>query len=630
MDKLHVLIAALEAFQSGKIEEAKKLGEDVIESDPDEAVALLMLGNCAALEQRAEDALSYFERSVEAKPDFRDALLALAKIYMMLGRPQDAIASMQKMLDLDQHDVQALLGLAEALQGLSLHDQAKACLKLVHQVDPRNVYAHVLLGRSAWNMNKGVEEAVGHCVRAIEIDPRNIQANNELGLYLLKVGDAAAGCRCFETVINSTGPETAPVFSNLLLSLHYRCDVSASDLFQRHLSWEVRHGITTCVDRLDFDNEPDASRRLRVGFLSPDLYGHSVFYFLSALFSAYRKEELEFICFADRQEAADDKRTLKLKSMVDGWHYVHGFSPHKVCELVAEQKIDVLFDLTGHTGKNRLVVFSRRAAPVQVTWLGYPDTTGVANMDYRIVDDVTDPAPWADELASEKLYRLPETFICYQPADDVPDVPVKTHLTEGKIVFGTFNEASKFSPSVLRLWCEILNRIPEAELVFKCRPFGEEKTKEYMFSVFQKYGVDESRVRLLAFIQSADGHMGTYNEIDIALDPFPYNGTTTSFEALWMGVPFITREGDRHCARVGMSMLKSVGLEEFIADSDEAYVQKAVDIAADRDRLLAIKLGLRERMRKSALCDNARFAGHFGDALRDMWQQWCEDKNRVG
>ena len=221
MDKLHVLIAALEAFQSGKIEEAKKLGEEVIESDPEEAVALLMLGNCAALEQRAEDALSYFERSVEAKPDFRDALLALAKIYMMLGRPQDAIASMQKMLDLDQHDVPALLGLAEALQGLNLHDQAKACLKLVHQVDPRNVYAHVLLGRSAWNMNKGVEEAVGHCVRAVEIDPRNIQANNELGLYLLKVGDAAAACRCFETVINS-GPETAPVFSNLPFSLHYR------------------------------------------------------------------------------------------------------------------------------------------------------------------------------------------------------------------------------------------------------------------------------------------------------------------------------------------------------------------------------------------------------------------------
>ena len=626
MDNLHLLITALEAFQNGQFEKAVRLGEEILEADPHEAVALLMMGNCAVLEQRAEDALDYFNRSVDAKPDFRDALLAQAKINMMLGRPKAAIVSMEKMLDVDPQDIHALLGLAEALLGMGLYEKARTPLKLVLQLDPANASAHVLLGRCASNLNKGVEEAVGHCMRALEIEPRHVQANNELGLYLLRVGDSAAACRCFETVVSSTGPETAPVFSNLLLALHYRCDISPEVLFQRHLDWQPRHGIRPARDRLDFKNNVDECRPLRVGFLSPDLYGHSVFYFLSALFSAYDSAQFTFVAFSDRQEAADDHRTRQLKAMVDEWYYVHGFSHPKVCEIVEEKEVDVLFDLTGHTGKNRLVAYSRRAAPLQVSWLGYPDTTGAANMDYRLVDEVTDPRPWADELATEQLYRLPDTFICYKPAEDVPDVPVKTELSDGRIVFGTFNEASKFSPSVLKLWCEILRRVPEAELVFKCRPFGEQKTKEYMLSVFNKYGVDESRIRLLAFMPSPDGHLGTYNEVDVALDPFPYNGTTTSFEALWMGVPFITRVGDRHSARVGMSLLKSVGLDEFVADSDESYVQKAVDIAADRDRLLEIKLGLRERMRESVLCDNKKFAGHFGDALREMWKRWCADK----
>jgi len=358
------------------------------------------------------------------------------------------------------------------------------------------------------------------------------------------------------------------------------------------------------------------------------LYSHSIFFFLQGLLSGHERSGFEFIFFSDLNEKAEDDRSAILRALSDDWIRIKRKGDNFVSQIIEDARIDILIDLAGHTGGNRLSMFSSRTAPVQATWLGYAGTTGLTNIDYRIVDEVSDPTPDADKLATETLIRLPGSFLCYQPLADWLDLPFKQELSPDKIVFGTFNEAPKFSPSVVRLWCEILRRIPEAELVFKCRPFGEDKTREFMMDHFREHGVDESRVRMIGFIPSSSSHLGTYNEMDIALDPFPYNGTTTSCEALWMGVPFITREGDRHCARVGMSLLKSVGLDEWIAKSDEEYVEKAVFFAQNRDRLLGIKLNLRQQMKDSALCDSNAFSRHFCHALREMWVTWCREKHQ--
>jgi len=240
---------------------------------------------------------------------------------------------------------------------------------------------------------------------------------------------------------------------------------------------------------------------------------------------------------------------------------------------------------------------------------------------------VTDPEPWADKLATEHLYRLPYPFLCYSPYKDWSDSKVEPQTKPEKIVFGTFNHVSKLSSATIRLWCEILRQIPQAELVLKCNTFGEAKTKEFVLGNLAKYGIAEDRVRLLGFIPSSLGHMSSYNFMDVGLDTFPYNGTTTSCEALWMGVPFITMEGDRHCSRVGMTILKAIGLEDWITKSDEEYVAKAVEVANNRDQLMEIKRTLRKRMQNSPLCDKVGFARKFEAALREMWKSWCEEKS---
>jgi protein O-GlcNAc transferase len=626
MRSLNELITAIHHFQEGKVKLAREKAEDILEKEPDNEVALLLMGNCAFASEEHEEAIECYNKSINTNPAFKDARLALGDALKAVGRNKEAVEAYKLLLDLTPGNAAVLLKMGECLVNMGANNQAEKALRMALGINPGMGFAHVLLGRIARDKTAGVDEAIGHCLEAIKINAQDHQAYNEMGNYLMRAGDPVAACRCFKKILDMTGPETAPIYSNWLLAQHYRDDITPEELFENHRGWQKRHDLIGRTDRLDFPNTPDPDRKIKVGFTSGDLYSHSVFFFLNGLFREYDRSRFEFICFSDLAESTEDKQTLLLKSNVDGWHRVIGLNAGVLTEKAEEEKIDILVDLSGHTGHNRLLAYLKRSAPVQVTWLGYADTTGLDTIDYRLIDSVTDPEPWADKLASETLYRLPTPFLCYDPGDVWEGIVSQRKPEPGKIVFGTFNEAPKFSPSAVRLWCEILKRIPEAELVIKCRPFGEHKTKEFMLENLAKYGIQENRVKLLGFIPSNTGHISTYDVMDVALDPFPYNGTTTSCEAMWMGVPFITREGDRHCARVGMSLLKSVGLDDWIAYSDEEYVEKAVMVSKNPDKLWEVKRTLRQKMQESALCDSKGFAKKFCTALRTMWEKWCHDK----
>lgn len=627
MNNLDQLILGIQHFQQRNLIEAKEIAQEILNTDPNHLVARLLLGNCDAAAGNIDEAIGHYRKCLEIDSDYRDAMLPLAKALRSSGEKKDAIEIYKKFLDLDPQNTDTLIDISELLHEISAFDEAKKTLNMALRINPELPKAHLLLGRVARDQNSGVEEAIGHCLKSIELNPHYTQAYNEMGNYLIRAGDPISACQSFQKVLGISGPETIPVYSNWLLAQHYRDDITANELYKNHRGWQNRHQcLVKQINRLDFDNVPSPERKLRVGFTSGDLYSHSVFFFLNGLFKSYNREDFSFTCFSDLPKTGEDKQSETLKKQVDDWVCINGYDNLKAFEIVREKEIDILIDLSGHTGKSRLLLFLKRAAPVQVTWLGYPDTTGLDTVDYRIVDETTDPSPWADDLASEKLYRIPGSFLCYKPHEDWYSVEPKPENKGEKIVFGTFNEAPKFSPSVVKLWCQILKKIPEAELVIKCRPFGEEKTREFMMSNLRAHGIDENRVRLLGFIPSNTGHMSTYNIMDVALDPFPYNGTTTSCEALWMGVPFITKEGDRHCARVGMSLLKAVGLDDWIAYSDDEYVAKAVEIAKNREKLFEVKSTLRERMLNSPLCDHVTFATKFGNALREMWIEWCDLK----
>ena len=289
--------------------------------------------------------------------------------------------------------------------------------------------------------------------------------------------------------------------------------------------------------------------------------------------------------------------------------------------LIREDNIDILVDLSGHTAKNRLTIFPRKPAPIQVTWLGYPNTTGLSSIDYRFTDEIADPVGEADELHSEELVRLPEGFLCYQGDESVSMNKALPCLKRGHVTFGSFNNLTKMGPQVIKVWAKILQAVPDSHLLLKSKQLTDSSTKSRYIELFKQEGISEDRLELHSWMPEKDGHLRLYDHVDIGLDPFPYNGTTTTCEALWMGVPVITMCGDRHSSRVGASILTHVGLEEFIATDIDEYINMAIKYANNMDSIKSIRADLRRNMQNSDLCNADAFAGNVEQAYQNMYSK---------
>jgi len=300
-----------------------------------------------------------------------------------------------------------------------------------------------------------------------------------------------------------------------------------------------------------------------------------------------------------------------------------------VAERIREDEVDILVDLTGHTGENRLLVFARKPAPVQVTYLGYPNTTGLPTIDYRLTDAWADPPGQTECFHTEELVRLPDGFLCYQPLQESPDVTVLPAKAAGRISFASFNNASKVGAEVIALWSKILHAVPGARLIMKAAQLSDLGVRGHFESLFEQQRISPAQIELRGSVLASTEHLAMYQEVDIALDPFPYNGTTTSCEALWMGVPVITLAGRTHAARVGVSLLSSVGLPELIADTPAAYLELAVRLAKDLDRLETLREGLRHKMQQSPLTDATGFTRSLESVYRMIWKKWCKTQQQV-
>jgi protein O-GlcNAc transferase len=318
--------------------------------------------------------------------------------------------------------------------------------------------------------------------------------------------------------------------------------------------------------------------------------------------------------------------TVRLAALAEHWRSTVGTSDEALAREIGEDGIDILVDLAGHTANNRLLVFAARPSPVQVTWLGYPNSTGLMAMDYRLVDAVTDPNGKADRSASERLLRLAGGFLCYGPPAGAPDPAPGLGEGKGFITFGSFNNPAKISGPTLDAWAVLLNELPRSRLLLKGAPLADAPTRALLQARLVERGVAAGRVALRGQMPNLADHLGLYREIDIALDPFPYNGTTTTCEALWMGVPVVTLLGDRHAGRVGASLLTQMGLTELIANSVQEYVKIALALAGRPGHLHGLRRSLRPQMAASALCDAYSFARKMEAAFRTMWQHWCERK----
>ena len=616
-------------FHEGQYERVKQIALSLLRKNSKQPMALMLMGYYAHAKFQFDEAINYYKRSLKEKPGVPPVLIALAKAYRLAGNHLQALNTFQEVVKVAPGNPEILVGIGRSQFALGDLDNAEKSMHAALHVNPNLGIAYRVLGEIQRSRNEATDKVFAYFRKAIELDPNDADAYNDLGSCHVSAGDPESACQVYSQVLNRSDSSNPIIHSNLLFTLHNLDGLSREDLFKHHLGWVPRNKATNRKPRLDFSNDPNPQRKLRIGFTSADFYAHSVFFFLNALFSSYDRSKFTFICFSDRTKYDEDNRSRILKEEVDEWYRTRAMSTDALDEFIQQQKIDILVDLSGHTGDNRMLNYMKRCAPVQVTWLGYPDTTGLDSMDYRMVDEITDPLPWADEFATESLYRIPPPFLCYKPEPEWLSLKTRVELDPEKISFGSFNHARKLNSSTVDLWCKILQQVPTSELVIKCRQFGKEKTLSVFTEKFRQMGIDESRLRVLDFVQSNEGHMTSYNEMDIALDPYPYNGTTTSVEAMWMGIPFIAKAGDRHSARVGASLLKSVGLDEFIANSDDEYVQKAVGLAQDREKLSEIKRTLRQRMLDSPLCDAEGFARKFEAALRQMWSKWCQEKTEA-
>jgi len=375
----------------------------------------------------------------------------------------------------------------------------------------------------------------------------------------------------------------------------------------------------------------DASdRKLRIGYVSPDFRRHSVAWFFEPLLRAHDRERFEVHCYYNN--LAEDDATARIRSEADGFRPIYGEPPATVADWIAEDGIDILVDLAGHTGDNRLMLFGLKPAPVQMTWLGYPGTTGVETIDYRLTDARADPPGAADEYSSETLIRLPDCFHCYGPMPEAPEPTAGSATEPGAVTFGSFNNITKVTPELVGLWSRLLRELPDSRLLLKAKGLQDPTTRGRYEALFAAEGIGSDRLELIGFLEDSRDHLALYGRVDVALDTMPYNGTTTTCEALWMGVPVVTAAGETHAARVGVSLLTAAGAPELIAPDEDGYVALAKALACDLERLRSLRAGLRQRMAASPLTDAPRFTRAVEQAMSNAWRTHLDQhqSNKAG
>jgi protein O-GlcNAc transferase len=541
----------------------------------DLGAALLGLGDAAAAEQ-------CFRRAVALRPDYAEAHNNLGTALAAQGRHADAVAAFRQSLELDPSSPRAILNLAHALAATGRH-----------------------------------EDAFHEYRRALGVRPDDPQVHFHVGNGLRDQGQLPAALDHFRRAV-AARPDFGEAWSNLLYALWYTPGLDPAAVAAEHRRWDRDFARPRAVPAADHPNDPAPDRRLRVGYLSADLRDHVVGHNVLPLFREHDHSRVEVVCYATGRA---DELTARFRGLADAWRDVRGRADDEVADQIRRDGIDVLVDLGLHTAENRLLVFARRPAPVQVTFAGYPGTTGLSAIDYRLTDPHLDPGPDDGRYAEESV-RLPHSFWCYAPRGDEPPVGPLPAAARGGVTFGALNNPCKANDAVVRLWAQVLRAVPDSELVMLCTYEAQRRRAR---DIIGAAGIDPDRVRFTGRVPRPE-YLGLYNQIDVALDTVPFNGHTTSLDALWMGVPVVTRVGPTVVGRAGSSQLSNLGLGELVARSDEEFVSVAAGLAGDLPRLAGLRAGLRDRVARSPLADAAGFARGIEAAYRWMWRRWCEGR----
>ena len=612
-----LLQQAVTHHRANRLKEAAALYRRLETVAPRHFDVLNLSGLVAYQQQRPDDAIRLLTKAHGLNPRHAGCAMHCGLALVSAKRHAEAEVWLRRAVEIDPNYAEGWENLA---YGLKLQDrllEAIACHERVGAINPGYARGWYNYGLTLSLAGRAAQALICH-ERAIAADPRFALARFGLGQAMIEQHRIAEGVASIEAGL-ALDPGNCEARSHRLFALHSLDGVSREQLFAEHRSYGRSVGGE--VERT-WRNAPEPGRRLRIAVLSPDFREHSCAFFIEPILRHLDRRQFELYLYHDHFR--EDATTARIRALADGWRNFVGRPASAVEAEILADAPDVIIDLAGHTGlTNRLPLFARRLAPVQITYLGYPNTTGVPAMDYRFTDEMADPAGEPDALATETLVRFAPTAWTYSPPASAPPVGATPCLARGAVTLGCFNNPGKLSDATVRLWAKVLGAIPTATLRLKGKGLDQEDTRARLLARFAAEGVAAGRVELIGQPRGLSEHLACYHDVDIALDPFPYHGTTTTCEALWMGVPVVALVGDRHQSRVGLSLLKAAGHPDWAAATEAEYIATVIRLAGNPADLAEVRAGLRGELERGPLLDHSGQAERFGAALRECWINWC-------
>lgn len=616
---------------AGKNVEAITLCQSLLVEQPDAIEPLYLLGNAAATTGDWNTAIHAFGKACAVAPGL-PLLLNNLGLALLEGAKQtapvpgasleEAAASLQQALSIQPDYLIAWenLGLVRLAEGNL--DEAKQCMLQGLAIDPGTTSLWLQL--AALHVSTYHFDQAAFCYRkALQLKPEDpAEVLNRLATVQVYMGETRKALDTFSRAISHAKitEQKRSYTQNRLFTLHYPLDITPEQIAFEHHLWG-KHFFSP-PEQNQFRNTALPERRLRIGYVSPDFRMNAVSFFIQPILAAHNPEQVEVFCYANVEKP--DIVTAQLQNHPVVWRDIYAVSDQEVFRQIQDDRIDILVELAGHGANNRLALLGLRPAPIQLTWIGYPDTTGLPTIDYRITDSIADPPGMTEEFHTERLLRLDPCFLCYRPGEDFPELascpPV---VNQGFISFGTMSNFSKINEVMLDLWAGIMAATPGSRLVLRYRGGEQERIRQKLAAVLRGRGINEERLTLLGHATSVVQQLEGYHGIDIALDTFPYNGTTTTCETLFMGVPVVTLAGRSHVSRVGASLLQAAGLPDFVCNSMEEYKATALALASDIPRLINLRQTLRQQLLDSPLCNNRAAATMVEQLYRKIWRRWC-------
>ena len=598
----------------GQYEEAARSAEKACQLAPQSADTHFALGNANMGLGQVDDAVAAFRRAVACQDDHAESWINLGAALERQRQYTEALQAYGKAVVLRPNMALPVLNQARVLIALRYWEQGIKEAERALAIEPKNAQAAFLIGNAQLNLRR-LFEAKESYQRALALNPKMASAENNLGVVLEQLGEPDAAIEAYRRAL-AINPDFIEAHSSLLFSMNYHPDLSIEEIFAEYKRWDERHSRRLALSWPQHENDRQPDRRLRVGYVSPDFCRNVPHFFFEPLIAGHDREAVELVAYA--QVAHPDEVTERLQGHFTKWHDTKGLSHQDLADRVRADGIDILVDLAGHTLGNRLPVFAQKPAPVQVSWLGFGYTTGLSAIDYYLADEDFVPQG-AEAYFSERVYRLPRPGLVYRPPAAMPEVAPLPAAANGFVTFGYFSRPERVNHRVIKAWAALLRAIPGARLFLNHKAFVGPGMPERLRQRFGEHGVEGERL----IIEQESPPWRSYGRVDIALDPFPHNAGTTTFEALWMGVPVLSMAGRPSVGRFGATILKAVGLGDWVARDEAEYQRLGETFARNRDDLRNLRAGLRARVAASSLCDEADFVRSVEAAYREMWHRWC-------